>query len=50
MAATTRTERRMLAGSELEAVNRSHYPEICALSPAQLADLAKRLRDYRDKA
>jgi hypothetical protein len=44
------TEQRMLTAAEFEVVRSSHYPEICELSKDQLADAARRLRDYRNKA
>ena len=50
MSATMKTERRVLAGPELQAVEQSHYPAIQQLSSSELGELAKRLRDYRGKA
>ncbi len=44
------TERRMLAEAEFEAVQPTHYPDICGLSWDELRTAARRLRDYRDKA
>ena len=44
------TEKRMLTEAEFEAVERTHYPAICDLAKDDLADAARRLRDYRDKA
>ena len=44
------TERRMLTGAEFEAVGRSHYPDICGLPREELIGVARRLREYRDKA
>ncbi len=44
------TEQRMLTAAEFEVVKRTHYPDIAALSTGELADAAKRLRDFRDKA
>lgn len=44
------TEQRMLTEAEFEVVKRTHYPAIAELSEAELADAARRLRDYRDKA
>ncbi len=44
------TEQRMLTEAEFEVVRSSHYPEICELSKEQLAEAARRLRDYRNKA
>lgn len=43
-------ERRLLAADELELVDRSHYPDISALDRAELGQMAKRLRGFRDKA
>ena len=43
-------ERRMLTEAEFEAVGRTHYPEICGLQKEELIDVARRLREYRDKA
>jgi hypothetical protein len=44
------TEQRMLTAAEFEVVKSTHYPDIAALSKGALADAARRLRDYRDKA
>ncbi|MFC3123534.1 hypothetical protein ACFOD4_00560 [Pseudoroseomonas globiformis] len=43
-------ERRMLTGSELAAVERSHYPAICGLERRELVEVARNLREFRDKA
>jgi hypothetical protein len=40
----------MLTEAEFEAVGRTHYPEICGLPKEELIDVARRLREYRDKA
>jgi len=44
------TEQRLLTDAEFEVVQQSHYPAIFELSRDALADAARRLRDYRDKA
>ncbi|HET6469604.1 MAG TPA: hypothetical protein VFG43_14615 [Geminicoccaceae bacterium] len=44
------TEQRMLTADEFETVERTHYPALCELSPGELADTVRRLRDLRDKA
>ena len=44
------TERRMLTEAEFEAVGRTHYPGICGQPKEELIGLARRLREYRDKA
>ena len=44
------TEKRMLTEAEFEAVRPTHYPEISNLSKDELADAARRIRGYRDKA
>jgi hypothetical protein len=44
------TEQRMLTETEFEVVKQTHYPEICSLSKGELADAARRLRDYRNRA
>jgi hypothetical protein len=44
------TEERMLTAAEFEMVKQTHYPAIAELSRDELADAARRLRDYRDKA
>lgn len=43
-------EQRMLTASEFEAVSRTHYPAICEHPTGELIDLARRVREYRDKA
>ena len=43
-------ERRMLTEAEFEAVGRTHYPDICGQPKEELIGVARRLRDYRDKA
>ena len=44
------TEQRMLTAAEFEVVKTTHYPDIAELTEGELADAARRLRDYRDKA
>lgn len=44
------TEKRMLTEPEFEVVQQTHYPDIARLSKGELADAAKRLREYRNKA
>jgi hypothetical protein len=43
-------EQRMLTDAEFEVVKQTHYPAIAALPQGELADAARRLRDYRNKA
>jgi hypothetical protein len=43
-------EKRLLTTDELELVTRSHYPDLSALGQAELGEMAKRLRDYRNRA
>ena len=43
-------EKRILTEAEFDMVARTHHPEINELDRAQLAEAAKRLRTYRDKA
>lgn len=50
MSLSRRAERRLLGDSEFPAVERSHYPEVDALSKPELIDLARQLREHRDKA
>ena len=50
MGATVKAEKRILSSAEFDAVSRSHHPAIGELSQDELAELAKRLRDYRGKA
>lgn len=50
MADTKAVERRILTGAEYEAVAPTHYPDLCRHPRAELITLARRLRDYRDKA
>jgi hypothetical protein len=47
---TMRAERRLLSQAELEAVEPTHYPAICALSRQDLLAAARRLRELRDRA
>lgn len=44
------TERRLLTGPEFEAVQVTHFPAIRELSREALIDVAKRVREFRDKA
>jgi hypothetical protein len=50
MAQSIATEKRVLSEGEFAHVAQSHYPALAGLEPAALADLARRLRDYRAKA
>ena len=50
MSVPTATEQRALSQPELELVQQTHYPEICELPAGALADAARRLREFRDKA
>ncbi|MBX9698660.1 MAG: hypothetical protein K2X74_04445, partial [Acetobacteraceae bacterium] len=43
-------ERRLLAEDELEPIQRSHFPLLEGLDQAALLDLARWLRDRRDRA
>jgi hypothetical protein len=43
-------ERRMLTEAEFEAVARAHYPDIFGQPKEELIGVARRLREYRDKA
>lgn len=44
------TEQRMLTADEFEVVKQTHHPDIGNLSKSELAETARRLRGYRDKA
>lgn len=44
------TERRLLAQAELEAVEQTHYPQICALDRDALIEIARRVRAFRARA
>lgn len=46
----TRNEDDILAGAEREAVRQSRHPDIQALEREAVLTLARRLREYRDKA
>lgn len=46
----TRTEDRLLTGAERDAVRQSRHPEIQSLDRDAVLALARRLREYRDKA
>jgi hypothetical protein len=50
MSAPISTERRILTPGEFEAVSRTHYPALCGLERPALVELARTLRDFRDKA
>lgn len=50
MAISRQQEIRALDADERALVEKSHHPEIQALSDKELADLAKRMRERRDKA
>ena len=50
MSLTIASERRMLTEAEFGAVLRSHYPEVCGLPKEELVGVARRVREYRDKA
>ncbi|MGZ9033107.1 MAG: hypothetical protein ACXW25_01670 [Rhodospirillales bacterium] len=50
MSISAADEKRLLAADELELVTRSHYPDISTLDRAELGEMAKRLRNLRDKA
>jgi hypothetical protein len=50
MSIARKTEHRILAESEREIVERTHYPAICNLSQEDLAETRRLLRTYRDKA
>jgi len=47
---TIRTEDDILAGAEREAVRQSRHPELQSLEREAVLALARRLREYRDKA
>lgn len=46
----TRTEDRLLTGAERDAVRQSRHPDLQSLERDAVLALARRLRDYRDKA
>lgn len=50
MAHSRKDEARALDAGELELVEKSHHPAIQDLSDAELSDLARHLRERRDKA
>ena len=50
MAGTITEEQRILTEAEFDAVAVSHYPALFALDKAELNDLARIVRRYRDKA
>ena len=50
MSTARRNEERLLSADERELVERSHHPALAALSDSELADLAKLLRERRDRA
>lgn len=43
-------ERRILTATEQQAVERSHLPQLCGLERPALVELARTLRQHRDKA
>lgn len=50
MPVTRKAEARILDRTELELVEATHYPEICALGLDELRNRQRLLREYRDKA
>ena len=50
MAETIKIEQRLLTEAEFEAVAATHYPQIFELPKEELVGLARRIREYRDKA
>lgn len=44
------TEKRMLTEPEFDAVEKTHYPALGALSREELAEVVRRIRTYRNKA
>lgn len=50
MSIARKTELRLLAQPERELVERTHHPAIARLSPAELAQARRLLRDFHDKA
>lgn len=50
MSISAADEKRLLSADELELVSRSHYPEISSLDQGELGEMAKRLRNLRNRA
>ena len=50
MSISAADEKRFLAADELELVDRSHYPAISTLDRGELSEMAKRLRNLRNRA
>lgn len=50
MAHSRKDEARALDSDELKLVEKSHHPELQAMSDADLAELVKLMRERRDKA
>lgn len=50
MSISATDEKRLLAADELELVSLSHYPDISTLGRDELGEMAKRLRNLRNKA
>ncbi len=50
MAISRRQAERLLTADEWQLVQKSHHPAIQSLSDADLSDLAKRIRERRDRA
>jgi hypothetical protein len=44
------TEKKMLTEAEFDAVEKTHYPALGALSKEELAEIVRRIRTYRNKA
>lgn len=50
MSISAKEEARLLSAAELELVSTTRYPEILALTPADLKSTVQRLREMRDRA
>ena len=50
MSVSRDTEKRMLTEAEFEAIEKTHYPALSALSKEELAETVRRIRTYRNKA
>ena len=50
MSVSKSTEKKMLTANEFELVSKTHHPDITELAGDELGELARRLRDYRNKA
>jgi hypothetical protein len=50
MSVSQSTEKRMLTADEFDAVQKTHYPALGALTKEELAEVVRRIRAYRDKA